>query len=226
MIKLVNIEKKYKSGVTALSDINLQIDKGEFIYVVGESGAGKSTLVKLLLKEEAPTAGEMYINGIDVTNVNARRIPYIRRNLGVVFQDFRLLNDKTVYENIAFAMEIVGTDPKEIKRRVPNVLESVDLSSKASNFPEQLSGGEQQRVSIARAIVNNPPILLADEPTGNLDPDNGLEIMKILEKINERGTTVIMATHAKVIVDKLRRRVIQLKDGIIVRDQKRGGYDE
>lgn len=226
MIKLVNVEKKYKSGVTALSDINLQIEKGEFIYIVGESGAGKSTLVKLLLKEEALTAGEMYINGIDVTNVSARRIPYIRRNLGVVFQDFRLLNDKTVYENIAFAMEIVGTDPKEIKRRVPAVLKSVDLSDKSSSFPEQLSGGEQQRVSIARAIVNNPPILLADEPTGNLDPDNGLEIMKILEEINERGTTIIMATHAKEIVDKLRRRVIQLKNGVVVRDQKRGGYDE
>lgn len=226
MIKLVNIEKKYKSGVTALSDINLQIDKGEFIYIVGESGAGKSTLVKLLLKEEAPTAGEMYINGVNVTNVNARRIPYIRRSLGVVFQDFRLLNDKTVYENIAFAMEIVGTDPKAIKKRVSDVLKSVDLTSKSSSFPEELSGGEQQRVSIARAIVNNPPILIADEPTGNLDPDNGLEIMKILETINERGTTVIMATHAKEIVDKLRRRVIQLKDGIVIRDQKRGGYDE
>ncbi|OLS03051.1 cell division ATP-binding protein FtsE [Tissierella creatinophila] len=226
MIKLVNISKEYKSGVKALTDINLHIHKGEFVYIVGESGAGKSTLIKLLLKEEAPTSGEMYINGVNVTKVNNRRIPYIRRNLGVVFQDFRLLNNKTVYENIAFAMEILGADPKDIRRRVPVVLNRVDLSRKSSSFPEQLSGGEQQRVSIARAIVNNPPILLADEPTGNLDPDNGLEIMKILNDINARGTTVIMATHAKEIVDNLRRRVIQLKDGVIVRDQKRGGYDE
>lgn len=226
MIRLVNISKEYKSGVIALNDINLHINKGEFVYVVGESGAGKSTLVKLLLKEEAPTAGEMYINDVNVTKVNNRRIPYIRRNLGVVFQDFRLLHDKTVYENIAFAMEILGADPKEVRRRVPVVLNRVDLSEKAFSFPEQLSGGEQQRVAIARAIVNNPPILLADEPTGNLDPDNGFEIMKILSDINDTGTTIIMATHAKEIVDSLRRRVIQLKNGVVVRDQKRGGYDE
>lgn len=221
MIRLVNISKEYKSGVIALNDINLHINKGEFVYVVGESGAGKSTLVKLLLKEEAPTAGEMYINDVNVTKVNNRRIPYIRRNLGVVFQDFRLLHDKTVYENIAFAMEILGADPKEVRRRVPVVLNRVDLSEKAFSFPEQLSGGEQQRVAIARAIVNNPPILLADEPTGNLDPDNGFEIMKILSDINDTGTTIIMATHAKEIVDSLRRRVIQLKNGVVVRDQKR-----
>lgn len=226
MIKLVGITKEYKSGVKALSDINLYINKGEFVYIVGESGAGKSTLVKILLKEEAPTAGELFLNDVNVTNINSRRIPYIRRNLGVVFQDFRLLNNKTVYENIAFAMEILGAEPKEIRRRVPKVLERVDLTRKASSFPEQLSGGEQQRVSIARAIVNNPPILLADEPTGNLDPDNSLQIMKILNDINVRGTTVIMATHAKEIVDNLRRRVIQLKDGVIIRDEKRGGYDE
>lgn len=226
MIKLVNISKSYKSGVKALSDINLHIKKGEFVYIVGESGAGKSTLVKILLKEEAPTSGEIFINNINVTHVNNRRIPYIRRNLGVVFQDFRLLHNKTVYENIAFAMEILGADPKEIRRRVPVVLNRVDLGRKSSSFPDQLSGGEQQRVSIARAIVNNPPILLADEPTGNLDPDNALEIMKILNDINARGTTIIMATHAKEIVDNLRRRVIQLKDGVIIRDQKRGGYDE
>ncbi len=226
MIKLVNISKEYKSGVKALSDINLQIKKGEFVYIVGESGAGKSTLVKILLKEENPTTGEIFLNDVDVTNINNRRIPYIRRNLGVVFQDFRLLNNKTVYENIAFAMEILGSDPKDIRRQVPIVLSRVDLSRKSSSFPEELSGGEQQRVSIARAIVNNPPILLADEPTGNLDPDNSLQIMKILNDINARGTTVIMATHAKEIVDNLRRRVIELRDGVIVRDQKRGGYDE
>lgn len=226
MIKLVNISKKYKSGVMALSDINLHIKKGEFVYIVGESGAGKSTLVKILLKEEAPTKGEIYLNNTNITDINNRRIPYIRRNLGVVFQDFRLLHNKTVYENVAFAMEILGADPKEIKKRVPVVLKLVDLERKASRFPDQLSGGEQQRVSIARSIVNNPPILIADEPTGNLDPENSLQIMEILSDINARGTTVIMATHAKEIVDKLRRRVIQLRDGVIVRDQKRGGYDE
>ena len=212
MIKVVNISKEYKNGVKALTDINLHIKKGE--------------LVKILLKEEAPTSGEIYLNNINITNISNRRIPYIRRNLGVVFQDFRLLHNKTVYENIAFAMEILGADPKEIRRRVPVVLNRVDLGRKASSFPDQLSGGEQQRVSIARSIVNNPPILLADEPTGNLDPDNSLQIMEILKDINARGTTVIMATHAKEIVDTLRRRVIQLKSGVIVRDQKRGGYDE
>ena len=226
MIKLENIGKEYKGGIKALSDINLRIHKGEFVYIVGESGAGKSTLIKLLLKEGRPTSGKMFINDVDVTNVNNRRIPYIRRNLGVVFQDFRLLHNKTVYENISFAMEILGADPNDIKRRVPVVLDRVDLSRKAFSFPEQLSGGEQQRVSIARAIVNNPPILLADEPTGNLDPDNALEIMKILDDINVRGTTVIMATHAKEIVDTIRRRVIQLKDGFVIRDEQRGGYDE
>lgn len=226
LIKLVNVSKEYNNEIKALTDINLHIRKGEFVYIVGESGAGKSTLVKLLLKEEDITSGEMYINDVNATNVSKRRIPYIRRNLGVVFQDFRLLYDKTVYENIAFAMEILGADAKEIRRRVPVVLNRVDLGRKAFSFPEQLSGGEQQRVSIARAIVNYPPILIADEPTGNLDPDNSLEIMKILNDINARGTTVIMATHAKEIVDNLRRRVIQLKEGVIVRDQKRGGYDE
>lgn len=226
MIKLVNISKEYKSGVKALSNINMHVKKGEFVYIVGESGAGKSTLVKILLKEEAPTDGEIYLNNTNITNISNRRIPYIRRNMGVVFQDFRLLHNKTVYENIAFAMEILGADPKEIRRRVPVVLNRVDLGRKASSFPDQLSGGEQQRVSIARSIVNNPPILLADEPTGNLDPENSLQIMKILSDINARGTTVVMATHAKEIVDQLRRRVIQLRDGVIVRDEKRGGYDE
>ena len=226
MIKLVNISKEYKSGVKALSNINMHVKKGEFVYIVGESGAGKSTLVKILLKEEAPTEGQIYLNNTEITNISNRRIPYIRRNMGVVFQDFRLLHNKTVYENIAFAMEILGADPKEIRRRVPVVLNRVDLGRKASSFPDQLSGGEQQRVSIARSIVNNPPILLADEPTGNLDPENSLQIMKILSDINARGTTVVMATHAKEIVDQLRRRVIQLRDGVIVRDEKRGGYDE
>lgn len=226
LIKLVDIGKEYKNGVKALSNINLHVGKGEFIYVIGESGAGKSTLVKLLLKEENPTSGKMYINNLDITKVNNRRIPYIRRSMGVVFQDFRLLHNKTVYENVAFAMEILGVEPRIIRRRVPEVLNSVGLGRKATRFPEELSGGEQQRVSIARAIVNKPPILLADEPTGNIDPDNSLEIMKILDDINTMGTTVIMATHAKEIVDNLRRRVIQLREGIIIRDEVRGGYDE
>ena len=224
MIKLININKEYKSGVKALSDINLHINKGEVVYRVGESGAGKSTLVKILLKEEAPTSGEIYLNNVNVTKVNKRRIPYIRRNIGVVFQDFRLLNDKTVYENIAFAMEILGAEPKDIRRRVPQVLRRVDLSRKASSFPEQLSGGEQQRISIARAIVNKPDVVIADEPTGNLDPDTSWEIMKLLKQINKTGTTIIMVTHAKDIVNFMKRRVIALNGGKIVRDEERGVY--
>ncbi|MGO1470863.1 MAG: cell division ATP-binding protein FtsE [Tissierella sp.] len=226
MIKLIGIEKIYEGGVKALSDINLQIRKGEFVYIVGSSGAGKSTLIKLILKEEDPSSGEIYLNGNDITDVNNRRIPYIRRSIGVVFQDFRLLHNKTVYENVAFAMEILGEDSKLIRKRVPEVLRRVGLNRKASRFPDQLSGGEQQRVSIARAIVNNPPVLMADEPTGNVDPENALGIMELLDDINSRGTTIIMATHAKDIVDKLRRRVIELSKGIIIRDEKRGRYDE
>lgn len=226
MIKLIGIEKIYEGGVKALSDINLQIRKGEFVYIVGASGAGKSTLIKLILKEEDPSSGEIYLNGNDITDVNNRRIPYIRRKIGVVFQDFRLLHNKTVYENVAFAMEILGEDSKLIRKRVPEVLRRVGLSRKASRFPDQLSGGEQQRVSIARAIVNNPPVLMADEPTGNVDPENALGIMELLDDINSRGTTIIMATHAKDIVDELRRRVIELSKGIIIRDEKRGRYDE
>lgn len=226
MIKLIGIEKIYEGGVKALSDINLQIRKGEFVYIVGASGAGKSTLIKLILKEENPSSGEIYLNGNDITDVNNRRIPYIRRRIGVVFQDFRLLHNKTVYENVAFAMEILGEDSKLIRKRVPEVLRRVGLNRKASRFPDQLSGGEQQRVSIARAIVNNPPVLMADEPTGNVDPENALGIMELLDDINSRGTTIIMATHAKDIVDELRRRVIELSKGIIIRDEKRGRYDE
>lgn len=226
MIKLIGIEKIYEGGVKALSDINLQIRKGEFVYIVGSSGAGKSTLIKLILKEEDPSSGEIYLNGNNITDVNNRRIPYIRRKIGVVFQDFRLLHNKTVYENVAFAMEILGEDSKLIRKRVPEVLRRVGLSRKASRFPDQLSGGEQQRVSIARAIVNNPPVLMADEPTGNVDPENALGIMELLDDINSRGTTIIMATHAKDIVDELRRRVIELSKGIIIRDEKRGRYDE
>lgn len=224
MIKLKGISKEYDNGVKALSNINLDIAKGEFVFLVGSSGAGKSTLIKLLLKEEEPTDGSLYLKGMDITRVRDRKIPSIRRNIGVVFQDFRLLHNKTVYENVAFAMEILGTHPKEIRRRVPMVLSMVDLSRKASHFPDQLSGGENQRVSIARAIVNNPPVLIADEPTGNLDPETAWEIMSLLTDINNRGTTVVMATHAKDIVDVMKKRVIAIDNGILIRDEEKGGY--
>lgn len=225
MIKLINVSKEYKNGVKALKDINLEIKKGEFVFLVGLSGAGKSTLIKLLLKEEEPTEGRIYLKDRDITKVANRRIPYIRRDIGVVFQDFRLLPNKTVYENVAFAMEIVGTSTKEIRRRVPMILSLVDLSRKAASFPDQLSGGEQQRVSIAKSIVNNPPVLIADEPSGNLDPETAWEIMKVLTDINNRGTTILMATHAREIVNKMKKRVIVLDNGIVIRDEEKGGYD-
>lgn len=224
MIKFVNISKEYKNGVTALYDINVEINKGEFVFLVGSSGAGKSTLIKILLKEEGISRGRLYLNGMDITRVPNRRIPYIRRQVGVVFQDFRLLPNKTVYENVAFAMEIVGARPRDIRRRVPLILSMVDLSKKANSFPDQLSGGEQQRVSIARAIINNPPVLIADEPTGNLDPETAWEIMKVLTDINNRGTTVVMATHARDIVNLMKKRVVALEDGRLIRDEQKGGY--
>ncbi|HEY8362984.1 MAG TPA: cell division ATP-binding protein FtsE [Tissierellaceae bacterium] len=226
MIEFHNVDKEYENNVRALRNINLKINKGEFVFLVGASGAGKSTLIKLLLKEEEPTAGRIIFNNMDITKVKNRRIPYIRRNIGVVFQDFRLLPNKTVYENVAFAMEIIGAHPKEIRRKVPMVLSLVDLSKKASCFPDQLSGGERQRVSIARAIVNSPPVLIADEPTGNLDPDTAWEIMKVLSDINGRGTTVLMATHAKDIVNKMRKRVVEIHEGRIIRDEQKGGYGD
>ncbi|HCO19368.1 cell division ATP-binding protein FtsE [Gudongella oleilytica] len=224
MIKFVNISKEYKNGVTALYDINIEINKGEFVFLVGSSGAGKSTLIKILLKEEGISRGRLYLNGMDITRVPNRRIPYIRRQVGVVFQDFRLLPNKTVYENVAFAMEIVGARPRDIRRRVPLILSMVDLSKKANSFPDQLSGGEQQRVSIARAIINNPPVLIADEPTGNLDPETAWEIMRVLTDINNRGTTVVMATHARDIVNLMKKRVVALEDGRLIRDEQKGGY--
>ena len=224
MIDFINVSKEYNNYVKALSNVSLNIHKGEFVFLVGSSGAGKSTIIKLLLKEENPTSGKIKLNKMDITNIRNRKIPMIRRDIGVVFQDFRLLPNKKVYENIAFAMEIVGAHPKEIRRRVPMILSMVDLSRKASSYPEQLSGGELQRVSIARAIINNPPVLIADEPTGNLDPDTSWEIMKVLSDINRRGTTVLMATHAKDIVDRMKKRVIEIHDGKIVRDEQKGGY--
>ena len=226
MIKFENVSKEYDNNVKALSNINVDIHKGEFVFVVGSSGAGKSTMIKLLLKEEQPTEGKIILNDMDITKVRNRRVPYIRRDVGVVFQDFRLLPNKTVYENVAFAMEIIGSHPKEIRRKVPMVLSMVDLSRKASSYPDQLSGGERQRVSIARAIVNSPPVLIADEPTGNLDPETAWEIMKVLSEINGRGTTILMANHAKDIVNQMKKRVIEIHDGKLVRDEQKGGYGD
>lgn len=224
MIKYVNISKQYGNGSKALDKINISIEKGEFVFIVGSSGAGKSTLMKLLLKEIEPTEGKIFLNKMDITRVKNRRTPYIRRNLGIVFQDFRLLPNKTVYENVAFAMEIIGASGREIRRQVPIILSMVGLSGKAHNYPNQLSGGEHQRVAIARAIVNNPSVLIADEPTGNLDPDTAWEIMKLIKEINRRGTTVVMATHAKEIVNAMKRRVIALEAGKVVRDEQKGVY--
>ena len=224
MIKFENVSKSYKGEKFALEDINIDIKKGEFVFLVGSSGAGKSTFIKLLLKEESPTTGRIIINDIDTTELSRRKIPKLRRSMGVVFQDFRLLPNKTVYENIAFAMEITGNKAKDIRRKVPTILSMVGLSDKAKSYPSELSGGEQQRVGIARAIINNPALLIADEPTGNLDPKNATEIMKLLKDINNRGTTVLVATHAKDQVDKMMQRVIALDHGKLVRDVERGLY--
>jgi cell division transport system ATP-binding protein len=224
MIQLVGVSKKYPNGVKALSNVNIHIQKGEFIFLVGPSGAGKSTFMKLLLKEENPTTGKILIAGDNITKIHRRKIPMLRRKMGVVFQDFRLLSNKTVYENVAFAMQILEVNQREIRRQVPIILSMVGLSKRANNYPNQLSGGEQQRVSIARAMINNPPILIADEPTGNLDPDTSWEIMKLLRQINRRGTTVLMATHDKEIVDLMQKRVIALERGVVVRDELKGGY--
>jgi len=224
LVELRNVSKTYPNGTVALRDINLKLDKGEFVFLVGPSGSGKSTLVKLLLKEEEATEGEVYVNGYDVTSMTRQEIPYLRRSLGVVFQDFRLLPNKTVYENVAFAMIITEALPKEIRRQVPMALALVGLSRKANMYPHQLSGGEQQRVALARALVNSPALLIADEPTGNLDPETSWEIMKLLSEINHRGTTVIVATHEKSIVDAMKKRVVAINKGVIVRDQEKGLY--
>jgi len=215
---------EFKDGNKVLKNVSLTINNGEFVFLVGSSGAGKSTIIKLLLKEIEPTSGSIIVNDKDITKYKRREIPFHRRNIGVVFQDFRLLQDKTVYENVAFAMEVIEAPPKEIRRQVPIVLSMVGLSKKASLYPSQLSGGEQQRVSLARAMVNSPSILIADEPTGNLDPDMSWDIMKTLIEINQRGTTVLMATHAREIVDRMKKRVIAIENGVIVRDEMRGGY--
>ncbi len=224
MILLSNVTKTYPNGSTALDDVSFFIERGEFVFIVGPSGAGKSTLIKLLMHEETPTSGQVIINNKDIGKLKRREVPYLRRSMGVVFQDFRLLSNKTVFENVAFAMDIIGASRKEIRKQVPNVLSLVGLSHKAKSYPRELSGGEQQRVALARALVNNPAFLIADEPTGNLNPKVAMEIMELLDNINKRGTTIIMATHAKDIVDTMKKRVIAIEDGKIVRDETRGGY--
>ncbi len=226
MISVQNVTKIYENGSKAVQNVSLEIEKGEFVFIVGSSGSGKSTLMKMLLKEVEPTAGKIVIDNTDITQIQRNEIPYLRRKIGVVFQDFRLLPSKTVYENVAFAMQVVEATPREIRRNVPAVISMVGLSKKAKAYPNQLSGGEQQRVALARAIINKPPILLADEPTGNLDPDTAWEIMNLLHDINARGTTVVIATHAKEIVDAMKRRVVTLKKGSMLRDIKEGGYND
>ncbi len=226
MITLSNVSKTYSTGAVAMDDVSVTIEKGEFVFIVGPSGAGKSTFMKMLLLEETPDRGDLIVNEHNLRELPKKKIPYLRRSMGVIFQDYRLLPDKTVYENVAFAMRIVEASRREMKQNIEKVLGLVGLKHKAKSFPAQLSGGEQQRVAIARAIVNNPVIVIADEPTGNLDPENSWEIMNIFEEINKSGTTIVMATHDKTIVDRMRRRVIALEKGKIVRDEAKGGYGD
>ncbi|MGH2768600.1 MAG: cell division ATP-binding protein FtsE [Actinomycetota bacterium] len=224
MIRLENVSKVYKGSIVALRDVSCDIQKGEFVFLVGPSGSGKSTLIRLLLREEQASEGRIYVSGKDIDQLPRWRVPYLRRSIGCVFQDFKLLARKTVWENVAFALEVIGRPRQVIRTRVPEILELVGLSEKMQSRPRELSGGEQQRVSIARAMVNRPPILLADEPTGNLDPSTSIGIMKVLERINAAGTTVLMATHDHSTVDAFRKRVIELDNGKVVRDQARGVY--
>ena len=226
MIDSENVKKSYATGVQALNGITLHIDKGEFVFIVGDSGSGKSTLIKLLLKELDPTSGTIKVNGINLNRMKPRAIPKYRRKLGVVFQDFRLLKDRNVYENIAFAQRVIITPTKQIRKNVPKMLSLVGLAEKYKAYPKELSGGEQQRVALARALVNQPNILLADEPTGNLDPKNSKEIMKLLETINERGTTVVVVTHNQEIVDAMKKRVIAMHKGVIISDERKAGYTQ
>ncbi|WP_413364955.1 cell division ATP-binding protein FtsE [Lysinibacillus sp. 3P01SB] len=224
MIQMKNVIKKYPNGVVAANGITVNIKQGEFVYVVGPSGAGKSTFIKLMYREEKPTSGEVTVSGINLSTLKNGRVPHLRRQLGVVFQDFKLLPRLSVYENVAFAMEVIEEQPKEIRKRVMEVLELVGLKHKVRMLPSELSGGEQQRVSIARSIVNNPKVLIADEPTGNLDPETSWEIMEIFEEINRQGTTIVMATHNREIVNTIRKRVIAIEGGMIVRDEYGGDY--
>ena len=226
MIELVNVQKSCATGVQALNGISLHIDRGEFVFIVGDSGSGKSTLIKLLLKELDPTSGTIKVNGINLNRMKPKAIPKYRRKLGVVFQDFRLLKDRNVYENVAFAQRVIITPTKQIRKNVPKMLSLVGLAEKYKAYPKELSGGEQQRVALARALVNQPNILLADEPTGNLDPKNSKEIMKLLETINERGTTVVVVTHNQEIVVAMKKRVIAMHKGVIISDERKAGYTQ
>lgn len=224
MIEFKNVSKIYDNNVTALSNVSVKINRGEFIFLVGPSGAGKSTFIKMILKEIEPTSGKIIVAKTDVTSIKRGQVPYYRRKIGVVFQDFRLIPTLSVYENVAFAMRVIEASQKDIRKKVPMVLSMVGLSSKYKAFPNELSGGEQQRVSLARAIVNNPSLLICDEPTGNLDPETAMGIMELLNDINHAGTTILMATHAKEIVDNMKKRVIAIEKGVIARDELRGGY--
>ena len=223
MIEIINLNKTYETGNRALQNINITIDDGEFVFIMGRSGSGKSTLMKLLLKETEMTSGKIVVNDMDIGSMPRRYVPKYRRRLGVVFQDFRLLKDRTVYENVAFAQRVIGVSPKKIRESVPAMLKMVGLSSKYKAFPNQLSGGEQQRVAIARALINDPEVLLADEPTGNLDAHNSMEIMNLLEEINDRGTTVVVVTHSQEVVDRMRKRVILMDRGTVISDGREGG---
>lgn len=223
-IVLEGVSKTYRNDVLALNDINIRIEKGEFVFVVGASGSGKSTFIKLIMKELEPTTGKVFVNGRDLLRLRRKQVPVLRRSIGVVFQDFRLLKDRTVFENVAFAQRIIGATKHEINQRVPEVLALVGLSEKIRSYPRELSGGEQQRVALARALVNRPTLLLADEPTGNLDPKNSWEIMELLDQINWNGTTVVVVTHNQEIVNMMKKRVIALHKGVLVSDEKKGGY--
>jgi cell division transport system ATP-binding protein len=224
MISLQRVTKVYRNGVTALEDVSVEIDKGEFVFVVGPSGSGKSTMIRLLLKQEEASRGDVFVAGKNLSKITSFKVPHLRRNIGTVFQDYKLLQDKTVFENVSFALEVIGKAKHVIDQRVPEILEYVGLGDKLNAFPDELSGGEQQRVSIARACVNRPLVLLADEPTGNLDPNTSVDIMRLLDKVNRIGTTILMATHDQAIVDAMRKRVIELEKGKVVRDQSRGVY--
>jgi cell division transport system ATP-binding protein len=225
MIVFESVTKVYDPNVVALNDVSFVIDKGEFVFVVGASGSGKSTMIRLLLKELEPSSGRILVGGRDLTRLKHSKVPLLRRNVGCVFQDFKLLRDRSAAENVAYALKVQGENATNIRRKVPEVLSLVGLSDKMSSLPDELSGGEQQRVSIARAVVNHPPLLICDEPTGNLDPDTSVGIMQLLYRINRAGTTILMVTHDREMVDKMRRRVIALEDGRLARDERRGGYE-
>ena len=224
MIQMKNVYKKYPNGIVALNGMNVEIDQGEFVYVVGPSGAGKSTFIKMMYREERPTSGQMFVDGVDIATLKNSKVPLLRRQIGVVFQDFKLLPKLNVYENVAFALEVIEEKPEMIRKRVLKVLDLVGLKHKARMFPTELSGGEQQRVSIARSIVNKPKVVIADEPTGNLDPETSWDIMRLFEQINRSGTTILMATHNREIVNSMRHRVIAIEGGLIVRDVAGGDY--